>query len=103
MAFLGFPIPSRIPEQYGYSESAWMGPGRMRWSGQSFKEAGCYGLAGYAWNYSRCYATFIEADPGPSKKPRGGDAKTRLSKDGTWAEKGNEIHFGYKLHPCVIG
>lgn len=43
-------------------------------------------------------ATFIEADPGNSKKPRGDDAKTRRSRDGTWAKKGNEIHFGYKLH-----
>jgi IS5 family transposase len=45
-------------------------------------------------------ATFIEADPGSpeSKKPRGKDAKTRRSRDGTWAKKGNETHFGYKLH-----
>lgn len=43
-------------------------------------------------------ATFIEADPGNSKKPRGDDAKTRRSRDGTWAKKGNETHFGYKLH-----
>ena len=32
------------------------------------------------------------------KKPRGEDAKTRRSRDGTWAKKGNETHFGYKLH-----
>ena len=43
-------------------------------------------------------ATFIEADPGSSKKSRGEDAKTRRSRDGTWAKKGNETHFGYKLH-----
>jgi IS5 family transposase len=43
-------------------------------------------------------ATFIEADPGSSKKLRGDDAKTRRSKDGSWAKKGNETHFGYKLH-----
>lgn len=43
-------------------------------------------------------ATFIEADPGSSKKPRGKGARTRRSRDGTWAKKGNEIHFGYKLH-----
>jgi transposase, IS5 family len=43
-------------------------------------------------------ATFIEADPGSSKKPRGENAKTRRSRDGTWAKKGNETHFGYKLH-----
>lgn len=39
-------------------------------------------------------ATFIEADPGSSKKPRDDDAKTRRSRDGTWAKKGNETHFG---------
>lgn len=46
-------------------------------------------------------ATFIEADPGSSKKPRGDEAKTRRSKDGTWAKKGDEFHFGYKLHSKV--
>ena len=43
-------------------------------------------------------ATFIEADPGSSKKLRGEDAKTRRSRDGTWTKKGNESYFGYKLH-----
>jgi IS5 family transposase len=43
-------------------------------------------------------ATFIEADHGSSNKPRGDGAKTRRSKDGTWAKKGDEIHFGYKFH-----
>ena len=43
-------------------------------------------------------ATFIEADPGSSKKPRGDEPKTRRSRDGTWAKKGDEIHFGFKLH-----
>jgi IS5 family transposase len=47
-------------------------------------------------------ATFITADPGRSgNKPRGNEAKTRRSKDGTWAKKGDEIHFGYKLHNKV--
>jgi IS5 family transposase len=43
-------------------------------------------------------ATFIESDPGSSKNPRGEAAKSRRSRDGTWAKKGNETHFGYKLH-----
>jgi transposase, IS5 family len=43
-------------------------------------------------------ATFIEADQGSRKKPRGDAAKTRRSRDGTIAKKGNEFHFGYKLH-----
>jgi IS5 family transposase len=46
-------------------------------------------------------ATFIEADHGSSKKLRGVDAKIRLSRDGTWSKKGNETHFGYKLHSKV--
>lgn len=32
------------------------------------------------------------------KKPRGEGANTRRSRDGTGAKKGNEFHFGYKLH-----
>jgi transposase, IS5 family len=43
-------------------------------------------------------ATFIEADPGSSKKPRGDNAKTRRSRDGSWTKKGNESYFGYKFH-----
>ena len=45
-------------------------------------------------------ATFITADPGhaPADKPRGGDARTRRSRDGTWAKKGARSSFGYKLH-----
>jgi len=47
-------------------------------------------------------ATFITSDPGRSgNKPRGTEARTRRSKDGTWAKKGNEINFGYKLHNKV--
>jgi IS5 family transposase len=44
-------------------------------------------------------ATFIEADPGSSKKPKDdGFAKTRHSRDGTWTKKGKKSYFGYKLH-----
>ncbi len=45
-------------------------------------------------------ATFITADPGHKKvdEPRGPNAKTRRSKDGTWTKKGNKSSFGYKLH-----
>ncbi len=48
-------------------------------------------------------ATFITADPGHTKAdtPRGGDAKTRRSKDGSWTKKGNKSYFGYKLHSKV--
>jgi len=45
-------------------------------------------------------ASFITADPGhkPADTPRGEEARTRRSRDGTWAKKGKKSHFGYKLH-----
>ena len=45
-------------------------------------------------------ATFITADPGhvPAEEPRGEEARTRRSRDGTWAKKGARSAFGYKLH-----
>ena len=45
-------------------------------------------------------ATFITSDPGHAKadKPRGDKAKTRRSRDGTWAKKGSKSFFGYKTH-----
>jgi len=47
-------------------------------------------------------ATFITSDPGRSgNKSRGNEARTRRSKDGTWAKKGEEFYFGYKLHNKV--
>ena len=44
-------------------------------------------------------ASFITSDPGHASadKPRGDDAKTRRSRDGTWAKKGGKSYFGYKL------
>jgi IS5 family transposase len=48
-------------------------------------------------------ATFITADPGhaPADTPRGDDANTRRSQDGTWAKKGSKSEFGYKLHSLI--
>ncbi len=45
-------------------------------------------------------ATFITSDPGHARadKPRGDEAKTRRSKDGTWTKKNSKSYFGYKLH-----
>ena len=45
-------------------------------------------------------ASFITADPGhaPADKPRGGEARTRRSRDGSWAKKGGKSSFGFKLH-----
>jgi IS5 family transposase len=44
-------------------------------------------------------ATFITADPGHAAvaTPRGDQARTRRSRDGTWAKKGSKSQFGYKL------
>ena len=48
-------------------------------------------------------ATFITADPGHAKAdtPRGDQARTRRSRDGTWAKKGKKSQFGFKLHTLV--
>ena len=48
-------------------------------------------------------ATFIHSDPGhkSADTPRGDEAKTRRSKDGTWTKKGGKSHFGYKLHAVM--
>lgn len=48
-------------------------------------------------------ATFIDADPGHKKvnTPRGDEAKTRRSRDGTFAKKYNRTHFGFKAHTAV--
>ncbi|MCJ7731001.1 IS5 family transposase [Candidatus Bathyarchaeota archaeon] len=45
-------------------------------------------------------ASFITSDPGHAgaDKPRGGEAETRRSKDGSWSVKGGKSYFGYKLH-----
>ena len=99
MAFLGFPDP--FPD----SRTIWLFRERMAETGTESlvwaelqRQLDAKGLKvrrGIVQD-----ATFIEADPGSSelKKPRGGEAQTRRSKDGTWAKKGQETHFGYKLH-----
>jgi IS5 family transposase len=48
-------------------------------------------------------ASFITSDPGHAKKdtPRGDEAKTRRSRDGTWAKKGSKSYFGYKMHGAM--
>ena len=44
-------------------------------------------------------APFITADPGhaPADTPRGVEALTRRSRDGTWTKKLNRSYFGFKL------
>jgi IS5 family transposase len=45
-------------------------------------------------------ASFITSDPGHARAdtPCGDQAKTRRSRDGTWAKKGLKSYFGYKVH-----
>jgi IS5 family transposase len=97
MAFLGFPDP------FPNSRTIWLFKQRIAKSGKDEliwselqRQLDAMGLQVKRGTIQD--ATFIEADPGSSKKPRGEDAKTRRSRDGTWAKKGNETHFGYKLH-----
>ena len=97
MAFLGFPDP--FPD----SRTIWLFKQRMAETGKDKmvwaelqRQLDAMGLRVKRGTIQD--ATFIEADPGSSKKPRGEDAKTRRSRDGTWAKKGKETHFGYKLH-----
>ena len=48
-------------------------------------------------------ATFIHSNPGHARadKPRGKEAKTRRSKDGTWVTKNGKSHYGYKFHTII--
>jgi transposase, IS5 family len=97
MAFLGFPDP--FPD----SRTIWLFKERMAktekdklvWA-ELQRQLDAMGLQVKRGTIQD--ATFIEADPGSSKKLRGDNAKTRRSRDGTWTKKGNESHFGYKLH-----
>jgi IS5 family transposase len=97
MSFLGFPNPP--PD----SRTIWLFKERMAETGMDKlvwaelqRQLDAMGLQVKRGTIQD--ATFIEADHGSSKKPRGDEAKTRRSRDGTWAKKGDETHFGYKLH-----
>jgi IS5 family transposase len=97
MAFLGFPDP--FPD----SRTIWLFRERMARTGtdetvwaELQRQLDAMGLQVKHGTIQD--ATFIEADPGSSKKPRGGDAKTRRSRDGAWTKKGKKSYFGYKLH-----
>lgn len=97
MSFLGFPNPP--PD----SRTIWLFKERMAETGKDKvvwaelqRQLDAMGLQVKRGTIQD--ATFIEADHGSSKKPRGEEAKTRRSRDGTWTKKGDETHFGYKLH-----
>lgn len=97
MAFLDFPDP--FPD----SRTIWLFKQRIAESGKDEliwselqRQLGATGLQIKRGTIQD--ATFIEADTDSSNKSRGKDDKTRRSRDGTWAKKGDETHFGYKLH-----
>jgi IS5 family transposase len=97
MAFLGFPDP--FPD----SRTIWLFKERMAETGKEEmvwaelqRQLNAMGLQVRRGTVQD--ATFIEADPGSSKKLRGENAKTRRSRDGTWTKKGKESYFGYKLN-----
>jgi transposase, IS5 family len=97
MAFLGYPSP--FPD----SRTIWLfrermaetGKDKLVWSElqRQLDDLGLKVRRGIVQD-----ATFIESYPVSTKKPRGDESKTRRSRDGTWAKKGTEIHFWYKLH-----
>ena len=97
MAFLGFldPFPDSRTIWLFKQSLAETGKDKMVWA-ELQRQLDAMGLKVKRGTIQD--ATFIDADPGSSKKPRGDDAKTRRSRDGTWAKKGDETHFGYKLH-----
>jgi len=97
MSFLGFPNP--FPD----SRTIWLFRERMAKTGKDEvvwgelqRQLDAKGLKVKRGTIQD--ATFIEADPGKSKKAFDGDAKTRHSRDGTWTKKGKKSYFGYKLH-----
>jgi transposase, IS5 family len=97
MSYLGFPNP------YPDSRTIWLFRERMAKTGNDEavwgelqKQLDAMGLKVKRGTIQD--ATFIEADPGKSKKASDGVAKTRRSRDGTWTKKGKKSYFGYKLH-----
>ncbi len=97
MSFLGFPDP--IPD----SRTIWLFKERIAETGKdevvwTELQRQLDGMGLRVKHGTIQDATFIEADPGSSKKPRGEEAKTRRSRDGTWTKKGKKSYFGYKLH-----
>ena len=95
--FLGY--PERVPD----STTIWLfrerlaetGMDKLIWAElqRQLDEAGLRVRKGVAQD-----ASFIEADPGPSGKPRGDETATRRSRDGDWAKRLKESFFGFKLH-----
>jgi len=99
MKFLGFPekIPDQTTVWYFRERLAKTGKDKAIWN-ELQRQLDDKGLKIQKGTIQD--ASFITADPGhtPVDTPRGDEAKTRRSKDGTWTKKGKKSYFGYKLH-----
>ncbi len=95
--FLGYPdkVPDSTTIWHFRERLAETGKDRLIWAElqRQLDEKGLKIKKGVAQD-----ASFIEADPGPSNKPRGEEAQTRRSRDGDWAKRVKGSVFGYKLH-----
>lgn len=97
--FLGFPgvIPDSTTVWLFRERLAETGRDRMVWEElqRQLDEKGLSVRKGVVQD-----ASFITSDPGhaPADEPRGEEAETRRSRDGTWAKKGSRSFFGFKLH-----
>jgi IS5 family transposase len=97
--FLGYPesIPDSTTVWLFRERLAETGRDRLVWAElqRQLDEKGLKVKKGVAQD-----ASFITADPGHARadKPRGTEARTRRSRDGSWTKKGGKSFFGYKLH-----
>jgi len=105
ISFMNFLV---FPEKAPYSSTIWLFRERLIKTGkydlvweEINSQLDSLGLV--VKNGSIQDATFITADPGHASadKPRGDEAKTRRSSDGTWTKKGSKTSFGYNLHSKV--
>jgi len=97
--FLGYPesIPDSTTVWLFRERLAETGRDRLLWAElqRQLDEKGLQVKKGVAQD-----ASFITSDPGRARadKPRGDEARTRRSRDGSWTKKGGKSFFGYKLH-----
>ena len=98
ISFMNFLV---FPEKAPYSSTIWLFRERLIKTGkydlvweEINSQLDSLGLV--VKNGSIQDATFITADPGHASadKPRGDEAKTRRSSDGTWTKKGSKTSFG---------
>ena len=97
MAFLGFPNPFPDPRTIWLFRERMAETGKDKLAWMEVKRQ----LDALRLKVRRGIvqdAIFIEFDTGSTKEITGDESKTRRIRDGTWAKKDDEIHFGCKLH-----